>query len=256
MEGHGKGSSANIEMKTMPSRGSWALAPLFSLLIVTLVATLWLSRNLAGPPAWQSEYPATVSTRSPALCAITAVGPTTLLSAGHCFQWKMGKAYIEVVIEGDKYHAVCVADTNFGRTESGEPVNDLAVCVTNKSIAGVAYEVVSRHSFVKDTEVALVGFGCTHYGGATAGRGKVGATNTARNQVRTRGFEVCGGDSGGGAYLDGVIQNGVAVRRLVGVISMEIKDGAILASLETPGLGWPIGVCGVDLAPGSAGCLK
>lgn len=186
---------------------------------------------IKGRPADPKEFPASVyASMGNSRCTATVVGERTLLIAAHCVK-DGGTAKFKA--DGIDYSSTCTHSPLYSQAawtrvkeaiEKGQVsqftdlVNataDWALCVVNKPVANIQYEVINQDPDIlkEGNELLLTGYGCTQPGGNggndgiyRVGEAKIiGLPSGSDNDIVTSGGQpgaaLCYGDSGGPAFL-------------------------------------------------------
>lgn len=138
-------------------------------------------------------------------CTGTLIGPSTVLTAGHCVD-----GYVDFAIGGTTYD---VADIVRHESYGGGNYNDVALLILQRPVTGIAPFAIARSPITVGADITIVGFG--RIGEYQDGFGtKRSATNQV-GQVDRQTFDfygssggtgnVCNGDSGGPSFamIDG-----------------------------------------------------
>lgn len=162
---------------------------------------------IGGRTADPKDWPASMyASMGNGRCTSTLVGEQTLLIAAHCVD-EGAKATFR--LGAVVYSSVCIHSPDYA---SGNSTADWALCVVDKAVTGVEFEIVNQdETFVKkDDEVLLTGFGCVQPGGGGGNDGtyRIGEAivtsvpnNGYSNDIVTKGGgSLCFGDSGGPAF--------------------------------------------------------
>lgn len=148
-------------------------------------------------------------------CTAAIVGPTSVLTAAHCFGDEPRSEPIEVFfsLPNGKTEAFC--ERSDGYLE-GRDAEDWALCRTKKRISGTLFETISSASPPNPgKELVLTGFGCVLWGHPKDGKLRFGVAKVidrppgaqvlahtvyVRGESEKGGSQLCSGDSGGPAF--------------------------------------------------------
>lgn len=216
-----------------------------------------------------SLYPASVYSKlGPQFCTATLIGPSTLLTAGHCARTG---TVANFKLNGQPRTAVCTRESHY----PADPKADYALClVDGAAVAGVPFERVNTDpsSLKIGAQLRLTGFGCTKADGTGGNDGVymvgdldkiVALPSGTNNDIVTSGdTALCFGDSGGPAFLISGSQRWVvSVNSRAGQLGETLNDRSYLESTSAPIAvafltGWAQDhsqkICGLQAGP--AGC--
>lgn len=230
----------------------------YLLLITTTLAFADGERLINGTPADPKDFPASVyASMQSSRCTATVVGEKVLLIAAHCVSnggtatFNVGpNNYSSKCTHAPDYdfqswsrhrEAILVGNPQMAISEERNATADWSLCVTTKTVTGIAYEMVNQepNTHAIGDELLLTGYGCVQPGGGggndgtyRTGKAKVtGLPSGSSNDIITKGgAALCFGDSGGPAFkVEG------DKRWVVSVNSRgDIKTTSYLSSTSTP----------------------
>jgi hypothetical protein len=160
---------------------------------------------IGGKAADPSEWPASVYARAGnAACSATLVGDRTLFMASHCMD---DGGNVSFSAGANQYTARCSHHPEY----RGNSTADWALCLVDRPVTGVPFEVLGVDKSVKVNDPLLLsGYGCIKPGGGGGNDGifRIGNASvraipysTTYDIVTKGGAALCFGDSGGSAYL-------------------------------------------------------
>lgn len=159
---------------------------------------------IGGKPADANDWPASVYARAgSAACSATLVGDRVLFIASHCVN---DGGSVSFTAHANAYTATCNQHPDY----KGNETADWALCLVNRPVTGVPFEVLGVGIPVtQNQDLLLSGYGCIKPGGGGGNDGifRIGNASVkglpsgkSYDIVTKGGAALCFGDSGGAAY--------------------------------------------------------